>query len=99
MHPQYLNALFQCRKPCRDRARRAPVGNLLARFDGGGIEPLSFRWRRREYRVTALNARWIDRTLSPPLHGFTVTVESGDLFELSYQEGEALWRLERIFLA
>ncbi len=75
-----------------------PVGALLARFDGRGIEPVSFQWRRRNYQVKQLNARWIDRTLSPALHGFTVTVGSGDIFELSYQEGEALWRLERIFL-
>ena len=29
---------------------------------------------------------------------FVVEPESGDVFELSYQEGEAIWRLERIFL-
>ena len=75
-----------------------PVGSLVARFDGRGISPLSFHWRRRDYRVRQLNARWIDRSLNPALHGFTVTVDSGDVFELSYQEGEALWRLERIFL-
>jgi len=74
-----------------------PVGALIARFDGRGMEPLSFQWRRRGYRVRELNARWIDRTIAPPLHGFTVTVESGDIVELSYQES-AGWLLERIFL-
>ncbi|MGA1202269.1 MAG: DUF6504 family protein [Planctomycetota bacterium] len=75
-----------------------PIGSLIARFEGAGIAPLSFRWRRREYTVRALNARWTDRSIQPSVHGFTVTVDSGDVFELSYQEGEGLWRLERIFL-
>lgn len=77
---------------------REPVAALLARFDGRGIEPLAFRWRRREYRVRRLNARWIDRSLSPAVHGFTVTVDTGDLYELSYQEGNPVWTLERVFL-
>ncbi len=75
-----------------------PIVRLVARFDGRGIHPLSFCWRRHDYRVEQLNARWIDRTLQPALHGFTVTVESGDIFELSYQEGDSLWRVVRVFL-
>ena len=75
-----------------------PVGSLLARFESGQINPLSFSWRRRLYRIDRINARWTDRNVEPPTYGFTVTVDSGDIFELAYQEGNPVWRLERIFL-
>ncbi|MEE8141565.1 MAG: hypothetical protein V3T77_00550 [Planctomycetota bacterium] len=75
-----------------------PIDEVLARFARGRIDPLSFQWRRRRYRVTGVNARWLDRSSQPATHGFTVTVESGDVFELAYQQGNPVWRLERIFL-
>ncbi|MFQ5655336.1 MAG: hypothetical protein ACE5GW_11480 [Planctomycetota bacterium] len=82
----------------REEPIHEPVGGLIARFDRGRIEPLSFHWRRRDYRVARVNASWVDRSISPPTHGFTVTEEGGDVFELAYQEGNPVWRLERIFL-
>ena len=54
--------------------------------------------RRRLYRVERVNTNWVDRQLTPCTHGFTVTVESGDIFELAYQEGNPVWRLERVFV-
>lgn len=82
----------------REEGIHEPVGNLIARFDGGRIDPLAFRWRQRDYRVERVNARWVDRSRVPHTHGFTVTIESGDIVELAYQEGNPVWRLERIFL-
>ncbi len=75
-----------------------PIGEVVVRFASGRIDPLSFCWRRRRYRVTRVNARWLDRSAHPSTHGFTVTVESEDIFELAYQEGNPVWRLERILL-
>ena len=64
-----------------------PIGEVLARFARGRIDPISFQWRRRRYRVTKVNARWLDRSGQPVTHGFTVTVESGDVFELEDDGG------------
>jgi hypothetical protein len=45
-----------------------------------------------------MHASWIDRSIQPPVHGFTVTLETDDLLELAYQEGDLVWRVERLFL-
>jgi hypothetical protein len=45
-----------------------------------------------------MHASWIDRSVHPPVHGFTVTLETDDLMELAYQAGDLVWRLERLFL-
>jgi len=82
----------------REEEIHEPIGDVLARFRKGMIEPISFRWRRRGHRVVELHGTWVDRSVTPPLHGFTVTTEDGDLMELSYQEGNPVWRLERVFL-
>lgn len=82
----------------REEEIHEAIGDLLARFTNGRIEPISFCWQKRNYRVSELHGNWVDRTVIPPLHGFTVTTEEGELMELSYQEGNPIWRLERIFL-
>ena len=74
------------------------ISDIVVRFHRGRIDPISFRWQRRTHEVVRVNARWTDRNLSPCTHGFTVTVKSGDVFELAYQEGNPVWRLERVFL-
>jgi len=35
--------------------------SVLAKCSAGAVEPLRFRWGAREYRVEAINGRWIDR--------------------------------------
>ena len=65
-------------------------------FSPAGIQPLSFLWSSRNYVVRRINARWVDRTLTPPRHGFSVTVHTGEVFQLSYTEGESFWRLDSI---
>ena len=65
-------------------------------FAPGGFRPVCFRRGSRRYRVRRINARWVDRTLTPPRHGFAVTVDTGEIFQLAYTEGEPFWHLESL---
>jgi hypothetical protein len=47
-------------------------------------------------KVTRVNSSWIDRSLRPSRHGFSLTMETGEIFQVSYEEGNPVWRLEYI---
>ncbi len=70
-----------------------PLAWVEARFEKGAISPTAFRWGPREFRVSAVHARWVDRAARPVRHGFSVGVEQGGVMELSYREGDPVWRL------
>ena len=70
-----------------------PLAWVVARFEKGAIHPMAFRWRQREFAVTAVHARWTDRATRPIRYGFSVSVASGEIMELCYREGDPIWRL------
>lgn len=72
------------------------LARVLVRYEGGKIEPLEFRWRTKEFRVASVNARWVDRATRPLRYFFSVTTASGEVFLLSYTEGNPLWYLESV---
>lgn len=78
----------------------APIHEKLARvvvrYEGGRIDPLEFRWGNREFRVRAVHARWVDRGTRPIRYFFSVSAESGEIFEISYREGEPVWYLDSV---
>ncbi|MBI2900827.1 MAG: hypothetical protein HYY17_11640 [Planctomycetes bacterium] len=69
---------------------------VLVRYEGGRIEPIEFQWGAREFRVRAVNARWVDRATRPVRWFFSVTAESGEIFTLAYREGEPIWYVEGV---
>ena len=75
-----------------------PINEILEKtyvsFSPGGFRPLAFFRGSRRYRVRRINSRWVDRSLSPPRHGFSITSDTGEIFQLNYTEGEPFWRLE-----
>ena len=73
-----------------------PLEKVFVIFGEGKIQPVALLWSQRRYRVTRLNSSWIDRSVRPSRHSFSVTVDSGDIFQLSYQEGNPVWRLEYV---
>jgi len=75
---------------------REKLARLLVRYEGGRIEPVEFRWGRREFRVRCVNARWVDRSIRPIGYFFSVTTDSDELFTLSHREGEPVWYLENV---
>lgn len=62
---------------------------------GRMISPVWFDWRRRKYPVRRVTMRWSHREgCSLRLH-FAVT-DGSALYELVYDTGEQVWRLESI---
>ena len=82
----------------REEVIDEPLDEVLVRFHRDQMEVVSLQWNNRPLKVTRQHSHWVDRSLQPPIHGFTVTVDSGDILELAFQEGQSTWRLERIFL-
>ena len=73
-----------------------PLRKVYVLFSGGKMEPMVLLWGERRYRVDRINSSWVDRSLRPPRHGFSLTVDSGDIFQVSYEEGNPIWKLEYI---
>jgi hypothetical protein len=71
---------------------------VRADFQGGAVTPVAFRRRGREHRVVKVNARWIDRVPRHPHFYFSVTDESGDVYQLQLQSGDLLWWLDAVMV-
>jgi hypothetical protein len=81
--------------------RTEPIDEAVgvrADFQGGAVTPLAFRRRGREVRIVRVNARWVDRVPRHPRFHFSVTSDSGDVYELSLQSGELVWWLDSVTL-
>jgi hypothetical protein len=72
--------------------------SVRAEFEGGTVTPVSFRRHGREQRVVRVNARWLDRAGRHPHFYFSVTVESGDVYQLQLQGGDLVWRVDSVSL-
>src|SRR5262249_12501832 len=59
--------------------------SVRADFHGGAVTPVAFSRRGREHRVARVNARWVDRAGRHPRFYFSVTDESGDVYQLQLQ--------------
>lgn len=71
---------------------------VRADFSGGAVTPVAFRRRGREHRVRRVNARWVDRVGKHPRFYFSVTDESGDVYQLQLHSGDLLWWLDSVSL-
>ena len=71
-----------------------PLRKVYALFEEGKIRPVAIEWGKRKLRVSRLNSSWIDRSLRPHRHGFSLTMETGEIFQISYEEGNPVWKLE-----
>ena len=72
--------------------------SVRADFQGGTVTPVAFRRRGREHRLRQVNTRWIDRAGKHPRFYFSVTDESGDVYQLQLQGGDLLWWLDSVSL-
>ena len=75
-----------------------PLKKMLVIFEKGEIKPISFFWSNRDYTITSNNMHWVDRKTRPIRYGFSVTVESGEVFQLSYREGEPTWYVDTVIV-
>lgn len=69
---------------------------VRADFQGGTVTPLAFRRGGREHRIVRVNARWIDRVPRHPHFYFSVTVETGDVYQLQLQGNDLVWWLDSV---
>lgn len=71
---------------------------VRADFRGGVVTPLAFKRAAREHRVARVNARWTDRAGRHPQFYFSVTTDSGDVYQLRLQSGDLVWWLDSVTL-
>lgn len=72
--------------------------SVRADFQGGVVTPVAFRRAGREHRVARVNARWVDRAGRHPRFHFSVTDESGDVYQLQLSAADLVWWLESVAL-
>ena len=90
-----------CTSVRHDTMRQEAIDEAVAvraDFQGGKITPVVFRRGGRDHRVRCVNARWVDRAGRHPRFCFSVTVESGDVYELQLSSGDMVWWLESVTL-
>ena len=73
-----------------------PLGRVFVLFEKGRIQPLELEWKNRRWKVRRVNSNWVDRSLRPHRHGFSLTMESGEIFQVCYEESNPVWKLEYI---
>ena len=71
---------------------------VRADFQGGRVKPVAFNRKGRELRVTRINARWVDRAGRHPRFYFSVTAESGDVYQLHLHAADLVWWLDSVTL-
>lgn len=71
---------------------------VRADFQGGQIRPLRFKRHGKEQRIKSINAHWETREGRRKLHYFSVTVESGDVCQLYFNNEDLIWWLDSIML-
>lgn len=67
---------------------------VRADFRGGEATPVLFKRGRNRIRIVRVNTRWIDREGRRCLHYFSVTDDSGDVYQLRFDAGDLTWRAE-----
>ena len=71
---------------------------VRAEFRGGVATPVAFRRGGCEHRVVRVNARWVDRSGRHPRFYFSVTVSSGDIYQLQLHAADLVWWLDSVTL-
>ncbi|MBU1700945.1 MAG: hypothetical protein KJ970_10775 [Candidatus Eisenbacteria bacterium] len=69
---------------------------VRADFQGGAISPLLIKRGEKTVRVRGVNTRWIDTQGRHRLCYFSVTTDSGDIYQLRFHGGEMTWLLEYV---
>lgn len=69
---------------------------VRADFQGGLITPLAFRRGVEVRKIRDVNTRWQDARGRHRLCYFSVTADSGDVYQLCFDTGDLTWRLEYV---
>jgi hypothetical protein len=69
---------------------------VRADFAAGEVTPLLFRRAGCAIRIVAINSRWAQRRGRRQRHYFSVTAESGDIYQLRFDPDRATWKAEAV---
>jgi hypothetical protein len=68
-------------------------------FEAGGlIRPLLLRRGGQVFRVRKVNGCWDDREGIHRIFYFSLSMDSGDVFQVAFRPSEACWRLTSVAL-
>jgi hypothetical protein len=67
---------------------------VRADFQGGLISPVALRRGETRIKVCSVNTRWQDTRGRHRLCYFSVTGDTGDVYQLRFDTGDLTWRLE-----
>lgn len=70
--------------------------DVIARFQGGKITPVKFRWTGETYFVVRVPFKWLSRNGSFPQFHFSVMATSGDVFEMRLDSQRMRWVLDKV---
>ncbi|MEW5945781.1 MAG: DUF6504 family protein [bacterium] len=68
---------------------------VLARFEGGRLVPLRFRWEGRTYVVGRVTSAWSVREGAHRNRHFSVVANTGSFYEISFRPAGMRWVLEK----
>jgi len=69
---------------------------VRADFLGGLVSPVLFRRGDARIAVRAVNTRWQDARAGHRLCYFSVTADTGDMYQLCFNTADLTWRLEYV---
>ncbi len=71
---------------------------VRADFEGAKVTPLLFLRNGQKHRVLKVNLRWEDREGGRKLYYFSVSVESGDVYQMHLDSADLSWHLDFVML-
>jgi len=71
---------------------------VRADFQGGVVTPVLFRRGEARLSVRAVNTRWQEARGQRRLCYFSVTADSGDVYQLCFDPATLAWRVESVLL-
>ena len=71
---------------------------VRADFGGGIIKPLVFMCRGQIHRVEKVNSRWVDTEGTAKIYYFSVSSDSGDVYQIHLNAGDMTWHLDLVMV-
>lgn len=71
---------------------------VRADFGGGTIKPLVFMRRGQIHKVVKVNCYWMDREGNAKIHYFSVTSDTGDVYQLHLNSDDMVWHLDLVMV-
>jgi hypothetical protein len=71
---------------------------VRADFGGGTIKPLVFMRRSQIHKVVKVNCYWMDREGNAKIHYFSVTSDTGDVYQLHLNSDDMVWHLDLVMV-